>query len=199
MHQSIERLSALSDDELLRAVAEHDTNAFAELMGRHQGRVFRLAYCYTGEREAALDLTQDIFVKVFKAAKDYVPEARFLTWLYRIITNHCLNYVRGRRRDPLSQSVDQSAVGPEDNGMPGMPAGQLDTLARRERAQAVRKALDSLPQRQKMAIVLLRYDGLRYREIGEALGCSLSAAEALVHRGMEALKERLKGIEDQEV
>jgi RNA polymerase sigma-70 factor (ECF subfamily) len=193
MHKSTERLSALSDDELLRAVAERDTNAFTELMGRHQGRVFRLAYRYTGERETARDLTQDIFVKVFKAAKDYVPEARFLTWLYRIMTNHCLNYVRGRRRDLLTQSMDQAAEGPQDNVMPGMPAGQLDSLARRERAQAVRKALDSLPQRQKMAIVLLRYDGLRYREIGEALGCSLSAVEALVHRGMEALKERLKG------
>ena len=179
-----------TDAELIKAAAGKDKDAFRILMQKYQGRIYRVAYRYTGDSEAAKELTQDIFFKVYRAAPSYSPDARFFTWLYRIAANHCINYVRKRSRDPLHMKdrYGDGATSAESAG------NQQDELESRERASRVRAALDRLPERQKAALVLLRFEGLSYREIAGVLGCSVPAVESLVHRGMQALKKKLSRV-----
>jgi len=183
-------LSSCSDSELMMAVADNDKDAFKEIMQRYQARVYRLVYRFTSDEEITKELTQDIFLKLYKAAGSYSPDAQFFTWLYRIVTNYCINFTRKKKRDPLHHT-DETLD--EKNSVVYGGSGhnnQLSTLEKEERAVLVRKALDSLPERQRMAIVLLRFEGLGYREISKAMGCSVSAVESLIYRGMDALKKR---------
>ena len=98
-----ELLQEETDEALMKAVAGKDTGALRELMRRHEARVRRLAYRYTGSDDASGELVQDIFFKVYTSAGSYSPQARFTTWLYRITANHCLNYLRDCRLNPLQQ------------------------------------------------------------------------------------------------
>ena len=180
-----------SDETLMKAVACKDTGALRELMRRHEARVRRVAYRYTGSDDAACELVQDIFFKIYTAAGSYSPQARFTTWLYRITANHCLNYIRDSRENPvqqITQPIDESGHALADDAV---TAGQLASLEKEERAVRLRKAVDSLPERQRMAILLLRFEELSYRDAAAALDCSVSALEALVHRGLETLKKEL--------
>ena len=95
-----------TDELLMKAVAGKDRGAFQELMRRHEARVRRLAFRFTGSDDAAADLAQDIFFKVYTSAASYRPTARFTTWLFRIVANHCLNYTRGSRINPLLRLAD---------------------------------------------------------------------------------------------
>ena len=184
-------LSSCADSELMTAVADNDKDAFKEIMQRYQTRVYRLVYRFTGDEEITRELTQDIFLKLYKAAGSYSPDAQFFTWLYRIVTNHCINFTRKKNKDPLHHTVETpDGKSSSVYGVSGRN-NQLSTLEKEERAVLVRNALDSLPERQRMAVVLLRFEGLSYREISKAMGCSVSAVESLVHRGMDELKKKL--------
>ena len=186
-----ELLQEETDEALMKAVAGKDTGALRELMRRHEARVRRLAYRYTGSDDASGELVQDIFFKVYTSAASYSTQSRLTTWLYRITANHCLNYIRDSRRDPLqqrNQPIDEAGHAlADDFGRDSQLAG----LEKQEQAARVRSAVDSLPERQRMAILLLRFEELSYRDAAAALGCSVSALEALVHRGFETLKKQL--------
>jgi RNA polymerase sigma-70 factor (ECF subfamily) len=186
-----ELLHEETDETLMRAIAGKDTGALRELMRRHEARVHRLAYRYTGSDDAACELVQDIFFKVYTSAGTYSPQARFTTWLYRITANHCLNYIRGSRLNPLqqhNQPIDEAGHALADDF--GRDS-QLSGLEKKEQAVRVRLAVNSLPERQRMAILLLRFEELSYRDAASALGCSVAALEALMHRGLETLKKQL--------
>jgi len=180
-----------TDFELLKATAGKDTGAFRTFMGRYQERVYRLVCRFTGDAETARDLVQDIFLKVYRAAGSYTPDAGVFTWLYRITANHCINFVQSRKRDPLYAADEDTAATPAVLSAVSQTANQEASLEQQERARMVRRALDSLPPRQKIAITLLRFEGLSYKEISRILECSVSAVESLIFRGMETLKQIL--------
>jgi len=160
-------------------------------MGRYQERIYGLVCRFTGDAETARDLVQDIFLKVYRAAGSYTPDAGVFTWLYRITANHCINFVQSRKRDPLYAAEEDTAATPAVLSAVSRAANQETSLEQQERARMVRRALDSLPPRQKMAITLLRFEGLSYKEISRILKCSVSAVESLIFRGMETLKQIL--------
>jgi RNA polymerase sigma-70 factor (ECF subfamily) len=180
-----------TDFELLKAAAGKDADAFRLFMARYQERVYGLVCRFTGDRETARDLVQDIFLKVYCAAGSYTPDAGVFTWLYRITANHCINCMQSRKRDPLYAAEEDAALTPGVLSAVSRAATQETALEQQERARMVRQALDSLPLRQKMAITLLRFEGLSYKEISQVLECSVSAVESLVFRGMDALKKTL--------
>ena len=186
-------MHAETDEVLMKAVARKDRHALHELMRRHEARVRRLAYLYTGSDDAAAEIAQDVFFKVYTAAGSYSPQARFTTWLYRITANHCLNYIRGSRNNPLQQLAEPLDETGTKAGM-AAPGTQLSALENNEQALRVRQAVDSLPERQRLAILLLRFEDMSYRDTADALGCSVSALEALVHRGFETLKKQLSDV-----
>jgi len=178
-----------TDFELLKAASGKDAGAFRVFMARYQERVYGLVCRFTGDRETARDLVQDIFLKVYRAAGSYTPDAGAFTWLYRITANHCINFLQSRKKDPLYAAEEDTAATPAVLSAVSRTATQETSLEQQERARMVRRALDSLPLRQKMAITLLRFEGLGYKEIAQVLECSVSAVESLIFRGMEALKK----------
>ncbi len=184
-----------NDHSLMERTAQGDLSAFEELVAKHQRLVLNTIFRYIGNQAEAEDLSQEVFIRVFKFAKRYRPQAKFTTWLYRIITNICLNYHRQKKRKP-SVSLD-SPVFIEGEELPRQISLPSDTqpdviLERQEKDSVIREAIDSLPEKQKMAVILQRFEGLSYGEISKIMGCSVSAIESLLFRAKQALKEKLK-------
>jgi len=162
-----------------------DERAFEELVRRHGRGILNLVYRYLGDAAAAEDAAQEVFVKVYRARKRYRPEARFSTWLYRIAVNHCLNAIRARRTQP-------SGTPPEDELVEGRGGTPVDAAMRREDLRReVKEAVDSLPEHQRMAVILARYHEMSYAEIAEAMKLSVEAVKSLLFRAKENLRLRL--------
>ncbi len=183
------------DAALMLRVKQGDTVAFTELVEKYKQPVINLVYRTLRDATEAEDLAQNVFVQVYKSAHRYQTSARFSTWLFTIARNLCLNEIRRRSRHP-AESLD--ATHPEHENQPLHPIEDRKTflppdhLLQRELAAKIDEALAALPENQRTAILLCRQEELSYEEIAEVLGCSLSATKSLIHRGREALKEKLK-------
>jgi RNA polymerase sigma-70 factor (ECF subfamily) len=183
----------LQNEELMARIAEGDEYAFEILVNRHQTSVLNFIYRFIGDRTQAKDLAQELFIRVWQAAKTYKPEAKFTTWLYRITANLCLNELKSSRRKKLFQFL-RSDVDNEIHGEKDFPDGSPspeDLLLAKERSHQITKALQSLPENQRMAVILKRYDDFSYEEIARILNCSVSAVESLLVRGKKSLQEKL--------
>jgi len=184
------------DNQLMIKTGSGDTGAFRILMEKHQGSVMRMIYRYTGQHHEAEDLAQDIFLKIYRGSGNYTPRAQFKTWLYKVVTNHCLNFHRSQKKHKYDSGLDPSLSEMDMPDTSHKGAGQEvpaeKRLQQEELKAAVQKALAELPDRQRMAVILFRFEGLSYGEIARALGCSLSAVESLIFRAMSTLKEMLQ-------
>jgi RNA polymerase sigma-70 factor, ECF subfamily len=183
-----------SDLELMLRVTHGDVESFEALLNRH--RVPLLSYFVRMVRDQALaeDLTQEVFLRVYQARERYQPEARFTTWLYRIATNLALNAIRDRRCEPLAFAAPEN-----DDGQPAMLERVADArptaeqqMLESDRERAIREAIESLPERQRAAVILHKYQEVDYRQIAEALRVSESAVKSLLFRAYESLRVRLE-------
>jgi RNA polymerase sigma-70 factor, ECF subfamily len=177
-----------ADAELMLRFREGDEAAFVRLVESHRKRVLNLAYRFLGDRAEAEDIAQEVFVRVYQARDRYRPDARFSTWLHQIAVNLCLNEARRRRRRPLwpwSGSDDEGLAIPDPADS---PEDELETQALGE---AVRRALAALPEKQRMAVILHRYEGLSYEAIAQVLGCSVGAVDGLLSRAKGTLRGSL--------
>ncbi len=173
------------DAQLLLRSADGDTGAFDALVDRNRRRVINLIYRQVGDADEAEDLAQEAFVRLYMAQGRYRPTARFSTFLHRIVVNLCLNEARRRRRRPAAP-VEEIAAEPVSTGH-----GPEELAQRAELATQVMTALQSLPDSQRMAVVLSRYGELSYRDIADAMDCSVKAVEGLLHRAGQTLARRL--------
>jgi len=183
-----------SSEDLMIRIAKGDEGAFDILVSRHQTSVLNLIYRFIGDRTQAKDFAQEVFLRVWQAAKSYKPKAKFTTWLYRITANLCFNELKSSRRKKwfsFRQSHDQSGDTIEEALSDGAPSAE-DLLIEKERSRQISDALRSLPDNQRMALVLKRYDDLSYAEIAQIIGCSVSAVESLLVRAKRTLQEKLK-------
>ena len=176
-----------SDAELLAAVADGQSDALGVLVRRHQSNVLALANRFLGRWNLSEDVAQDVFIRVFRSAAEYRPQARFTTWLYRIVVNRCLDVKRGQRRAP--------APLPGGDTAPSTPAAP-DPVERREACDRVRLAVAALPDRQRMAVLLHRYEDLSHREIAGAMECTQGAVESLLVRGYASLRQALADLDE---
>ena len=167
-------------------VRDDDMEAYTLLVQRFQQRVVNTVYRYTGDSAGADDLAQEVFIKIFKARKTWEPVAKFSTWMFRIVTNLCLNEIRNRKHRPNVSLDDNPLLDPGQDD----PTA-LDT-SRQELVQAVRKALDSLPENQRMAVVLNKWEDQSYEQIGEAMNLSVPAVKSLLFRARQAMKDQLE-------
>ena len=183
-----------SDLELMVRVTHGDVESFEVLLNRH--RVPLLTYFVRMVRDQALaeDLTQEVFLRVYQARERYQPEARFTTWLYRIATNLALNAIRDRRCEPLafiSPASDDSQPTMLERVPDARPTAEQQMLES-YRERAIREAIESLPERQRAAVILHKYQEVDYRQIAQVLKVSESAVKSLLFRAYESLRVRLE-------
>jgi len=182
------------DVELMLAVQRDDAAAFEQLFAKHIGAVVGFATRFVRTRARAEELAQDVFLQVYRHRKDYEPQARFATWLYRMVTNACLTEVRRADYRVRTQSIDQPAPGREDPPQLADPSQRtLETdAASREALERMHVFLNELPPQQRAALLLARVEGFSYEQVAEALSCSVSAVKSLIHRATVAVRERFK-------
>jgi RNA polymerase sigma-70 factor (ECF subfamily) len=172
-----------------------DQAAYRELFTKFAPRVLQYARRLVGSEARAEEVTQDVFIQVFRFRLRYRPEARFATWLYTIATNLCLNELR-RPEQRLRVDLWERRDGEPDREGPQLPDPRaIDPeagVASRELARALEAAIGELPPKQRAALLLSRMDGLAYRDVGETLGISEGAVKALLFRATHTLKARLR-------
>jgi RNA polymerase sigma-70 factor (ECF subfamily) len=187
----------IPSEDLMTMIAKGDDSAFETLVNRHQTSVLNLIYRFIGDRTQAKDLSQEVFIRVWQAAKTYKPEAKFRTWIYRITANLCFNELKSSSRKKwfsFFQSDEYHGNTLEETLSDDAPSAE-DLLLEKERSRQISDALQSLPDKQRMALVLKRYDDLSYQEIAQILGCSVSAVESLLVRAKRTLQEKLSFLE----
>jgi RNA polymerase sigma-70 factor (ECF subfamily) len=184
---------SVPDEELMLRFKDGEVDCFQELVIRHQRGVINVAFRITGNREEAEEVAQEVFLRIYRAAKGYRPEAKFSTYLYKITLNLSLNQVR------RAKVIFNRLFAGEQRFQPKVETGEvadklsspLQTMEREEVKKAVRKAIRSLPRRQRVAIILSQYQELSYQEISDVMNCSQKAVERLIHRGKSQLKKEL--------
>lgn len=183
---------------LMLAWKAGDESAFEQLVERYAGQVWSLLTRFLGPVPGREDLVQEVFLRVVRARDRYEPTAKLTTWLYRIVFHLAVNQTEREGRRPLRFVGDEAGellVTLEDDSV----AGPDSDLAREDVVGAVRAAIARLPERQRLALILAKYDELPYSEIGVVLGISEKAVKSAVHRARESLREWLAPFVDEEV
>jgi RNA polymerase sigma-70 factor (ECF subfamily) len=183
------------DAALMLRVKGGDVRAFEELVGKYKQPIVNLMYRMIRDLDEAEDLAQNVFIRLFQSAPRYEVSAKFSTWIFTIARHLCLNEIRRRGRHP-SESLEASQAESEEQA-PRQFQDTRDISAPHAFLQAeleakIQQALAELPAKQRLAIVLCREEELSYEQIARVLGCSLSAAKSLIHRGRDSLKQKLK-------
>lgn len=198
----IETTTPLDEDaRLMLAVKAGDAFAFEELMTRNQTRVCAFLQRLVGNLQLAEDLTQEVFMRIYKHRETYRPEALFSTWLYRIVHNVAFNSLRAKGRRPEllfsgatrggDAGASSAAFAVEDNLLARSGATPTRRVAKLELQSIVRAAVDSLGSRQREALLLARFEGMSYQEIADAMSLSPKAVKSLLCRARLNLKEVL--------
>ena len=187
---------ARTDVQLMLDVKAGDEASFELLLHRYRTPLVNFLYRMVRNREQAEDLAQDVFLRVYRAREDYVPSAKFTTWLFRIATNLALNSVRDTRYRKLEVSID-APIGETEDGdertldIPEKHPNIEQHLVEDARRKMIRHAIDKLPEKQRAAVLLHKYQELDYAEIAKILNCSESALKSLLFRAYEALRVEL--------
>jgi RNA polymerase sigma-70 factor, ECF subfamily len=196
--ESSARRYALDPDvRLMLEVRNDNAAAFEELVARYQGRLLTVLRHLVGNREQAEDLTQEVFLRVYRARKTYEPGAKFATWLFSIANHAASNSLRdkSRRHEVTLRTHDSGPLGarPFDKTLQAssgqMPARQLDKAEMRD---IVRMSVETLGERQRMAVLLSKFEGMSYAEIAEVMEISPQALKSLLSRARENLREVLQ-------
>jgi RNA polymerase sigma-70 factor (ECF subfamily) len=182
------------DVELMLRVREGDREAFRHLIERHQRSVVKFCYRSIGDAWEAEDVAQKVFLQVYRSAGRYAPTAKFSTWLFTIVRNTTRNELRRRQRH-AAESLDELSEKSEDSGGRHFADHRAESpssvLQQKELETKLQEAIQSLPENQRAALMLLRYEQMSYEQIAEVIGCSLSATKSLLHRAKTTLKDRL--------
>src|ERR1700682_576034 len=188
---------ARTDVQLMRDVKAGDDQSFALLLHRYRTPLVNFLYRMVRNREQAEDLAQEVFIRVYRAREDYVPSAKFTTWLFRIATNLALNSVRDNRHRSMEISLDAPVnADAEDGDERPMEVAEKrpnieENLVEKERSKVIRHAINKLPEKQRAAVLLHKYQELDYKEIARILECSESALKSLLFRAYETLRVEL--------
>ena len=188
-------LSDMSDAEVMLLAGAGDDSAFEYLVEKFRRPIISFMYRMTHNQAVAEELAQEVFLRVYRSRSSYQAEAKFSTWLYRIATNLGVNYARDTRSERTAPTVNLDEPDPETGSTPDVadstPTVETEIL-REERMAAIRKHVMALPERQRTAVLMHKYQGLDYKEIGNVLKLSESATKSLLFRAYETLRERLK-------
>jgi RNA polymerase sigma-70 factor, ECF subfamily len=184
-----------SDAATMLRVAAGDESAFNYLVQKYHRPMIHFLFRMVHNQAVAEELAQDVFLRVYRSRETYRAEAKFTTWLYRIATNLAVNYARDTRHERAAQNVYLDAPDEETGTTPDVADDEPTAeqkLMRDERMAAIRQHVMALPERQRMAVLMHKYQGMDYRQIGEVLKLSESATKSLLFRAYQTLRDRLK-------
>jgi RNA polymerase sigma-70 factor (ECF subfamily) len=180
------------DAELMLRVREGDETSFALLLEKHRNSVIHFLYRMVQNQAIAEELAQEVFLRVYRSRESYEPTAKFTTWLFRITTHLALNYVRDRRNDKLHDSIDERVEDGASRQLPDREENVEERMLRNARLDEIRQAIDELPEKQRGAVLMHKYQEMEYSQIAAVLGCSESAVKSLLFRAYESLRSRLR-------
>jgi RNA polymerase sigma-70 factor (ECF subfamily) len=187
--------NALTDAEIMLRVRDGDDQGFNYLIEKYRKPIIHFMFRMVHNQAVAEELAQEVFLRVYRSRQTYRAEARFTTWLYRIATNLGVNHARDTKHERAAQNVYLDQPDPETGTTPDVadttPSVEFD-LVRDERMRAIRQHVMALPERQKMAVLMHKYQGMDYKQIGDVLKLSESATKSLLFRAYQTLRERLK-------
>ena len=174
------------DIQLMLDFANGDDSAFNQIMGKYKGIVIGITRRYFNDRSRAEDIAQEVFLRIYLSKNKYKPKSKLSTWIFRITANLCLNDIRARKREEGNLDLINDNTSSTDREL-----DIIDKLEKEELNETVRSALLSLPERQRLAVILSKYDGLSYQEISKILNCSISAVDSILQRAKQTLKKQL--------
>jgi len=179
----------------MERLARGDDAAFELILERYRKRIFGIIYRYIQDRTQAEDLSQEVFIRIYKARHTYEPTAKFSTWVYAITSNLCLNEIRKQKTAGKVFSLHDVTKSGERERMNGMANGKAvdpsEQIEKEEVAAQVRKVISELPDQQRMAVILRRFEDMSYQEIAKAMKQSVSAVKSLLSRARENIRIKM--------
>jgi RNA polymerase sigma-70 factor, ECF subfamily len=185
------------DIRLMLRVRDDDSTAFTDLVERFQHRLVAVMNHVVGNTDEAEDLAQEVFLRVYRIRKKYTPKAKFSTWIFTIANNLALNTLRDRKRRPVLplEVHDSGPLGarPTEAAAASRDVPPTHNLQQQELARVIRVALDDLNERQRVAIVLNKFEDMNYADIADVMGLTTKAVKSLLSRARAKLRETLQG------
>ena len=184
-------VQAATDEELVARAQGGDVDSFNQLILRWERPIYALAYRVIGQEEDARDVAQETFLRAFRALPGFKGQAKFSSWIYRIALNLCRDWIRRKKRTPVSQvpeDVDLSELAAEQ----GPTESVEELVARRELSEVVEEAMKLLPEEQRTAVILKEYHGMTFQEIADLQGCPLSTVKTRLYQGLSVLRKHLR-------
>jgi RNA polymerase sigma factor (sigma-70 family) len=183
----------MTECELVNGLLASDKEAIQQLVDNYQENVIKTAFYFVANMEDAEDLSQEVFLEIIKSVGRFKRKSSLSTWIYRVTVNKSLDHLRKQKRRAHIHRIESFFMAP--NNGPGIyqaePGGRDTTNDDNERRQILDKAVNSLPENQKIAFILSKYDDLSYKEIADVMNLSLSSVESLIHRAKLKLQNKL--------
>jgi RNA polymerase sigma-70 factor (ECF subfamily) len=194
-HHAAGDFGPMDDAAIMLELRSGNMAGFDFLIQKYRKPIIHFMYRMVRNQAVAEELAQEVFLRVYRSRETYRAEARFSTWLYRIATNLGVNYARDTRHERAASTVYLDEADPETGTTPDVAdttIGAEANLLRRERLNAIREHVMSLPERQRMAVLMHKYEGMDYKQIGDVLKLSESATKSLLFRAYQTLRDKLK-------
>lgn len=190
-----DRLVEGGDADLMLRLKAGELDCFEVLMNKYRRQMVHFMFRMVHNQAVAEEMAQEVFLRVYRARETYRAEAKFTTWLYRIATNLAVNYARDTKNERLAAKLQLDAPDEESGSMPDVADSRSTVEAdmlRRERMNAIKQHVLALPERQRMAVLMHKYQEMDYKQIGAVLKLSESATKSLLFRAYQTLRDRLK-------
>jgi len=186
----------MPDQELIEKIKSGDQNAFRQMVEQYQNLVLNTCLGFVGNRQSAEDLAQDVFIEVYRSIDKFRGDAKLSTWLYRISVNKSLNHIRDHKKHNVVKSLERFFYGEKTEVLEveDYVYGTADApLEQQQHARELHQAINALPDNQKIAFTLHKFEDLSYKDIAEVMDLSLSSVESLIHRAKKNLQKKLAG------
>ena len=176
------------ETEVISRCQQGDQEALKEIFDKYHKKVYRIAYGVVRQREEALDIVQEVFIKLFRSIKNFKGRSHFYTYLYRMVMNTAIDHARRAGKQFISSLDEEGSFEPSDE----VEKGPERILLHKELEERVKLAMDKLPAEQKAALIFRDVEGLSYQEMAEAMGCSIGTVMSRLHYGRKKMQELLK-------
>jgi RNA polymerase sigma-70 factor (ECF subfamily) len=179
------------DAELMLRVKDGDGGSFAVLLEKYRASVSHFLYRMVQDQAVSEELAQEVFLRVYRSRESYEPTAKFTTWLFRIATHLALNWLRDEKNERGQERLDESAADGSAREVPDRAPSVEQKMLYEVKVEEVRRAVAALPDKQRAAVLMHKYEEMEYSQIAKVLSCSESAVKSLLFRAYETLRARL--------